>query len=84
MTNEELLKEAKRRYPINSKLSNRNLHLGCDFNINGHWFCMLGKELLVNNRREGGGRYTVYKDGMWADIISLPEGYKNTKLTAIW
>ena len=69
---EELLEEAKIRYPIGSDVSNYNLGFNCKFKTNSiprkHSYCV---SIVVDGTF--GGTYTIYSNNKWADIIQLPQ-----------
>lgn len=83
MNTEELIKEAKRRYPIGTKVSNKNLGYNCDFEVTGDHYYMLGIDRFSSSFTLDCGLYTVYKDGKWADIISEPEKKPQKELTSL-
>lgn len=82
MNKEKLLKEAKKRFPIGCKVSNKNLNLNCEFIITGDGFKIeledSGDSVLINkNSVRGiphfeGSSYTVYNNEEWAKVISYP------------
>jgi len=74
MTKENLLEEAKRRYPVGTKCNTKNLGYSCIFTINNANFSLVGLNEVcyeANTRMT----YTIYANGKWAEIISksIPE-----------
>lgn len=71
----ELIKEAKKRYPIGSRVSNKNLDYDCDFTIDTDNFYEQkdGNEILI--KLSSHGSYTVYNRYVdrWADIVYKPK-----------
>lgn len=69
-----VLKETQTRYPIGTKVANHNLvnrGMGCAFTITQVYWKSIVKDELVYVT-QAGSMYTVYKDGKWAEVISLP------------
>lgn len=70
---EELLEEAKIRYPIGSNVSNYNLGINCKFITKAiprkHHF--YDGSIVVDGTF--GGTYTIYSNNKWADIIQLSQ-----------
>lgn len=72
MSREELLEEAKERFPIDTVFNNSKI-------IDARRANQIVKG---NHRHDGddiiahveGGFFTIYRDGKWADIISRPVG----------
>lgn len=78
MTNlekEELLAEARKRFPINSQVSNYNLGKNCTFLMKSHDFQLTGNKELLVYCGYGSGYYTIYSEEQWAEIISFPKDY---------
>lgn len=64
---EELLEEAKRRFPIGTKIDNKNIIPNANGNpsvIGG--YRQRGEEILVNT--DSYSDFTIYKEGIWANI----------------
>jgi hypothetical protein len=74
MTVEELIAEAKRRYPIGAFVTNRNLDINCKFTIETELFEKDGNSLLSVQQKTN-HRFTVYNDHGWAEIIYYPKNY---------
>jgi len=66
-----IIEEAKKLFPIGSKVSNVNLNRGCKFTITGNNFKWSGSEILIyNDSTLDGCSYTVRNlSGIWAKII---------------
>jgi hypothetical protein len=70
-TYEKIVRE---KYPIGTQVTNHNLGLDCDFEIKQHAFSDSSDyEILV--RGKYGGLYTIFKNGVWAEIKSPVQTY---------
>jgi len=77
------LEEAQNRFPIGTLFNNQNLKCGCDnIEVTGTLFSYYeSNSIIIDYRsclRKGriGTGYTIYKDGIWADIDYLPGNYE--------
>ena len=89
MTNEELLRIAREKYPIGTKFIPAHINSKTDYCIvTSNNFEIWGdnsilnrtdtKEFYSKDKKQGNTDFVrlVYADGKWAEIISYPEGYK--------
>lgn len=74
------LDEARIKFPIGTKFNNKNLGLKCDnIEITGtHFYKSTDGNILVgsdSSKRKGynSSSFTVYKDGVWAEITNSTE-----------
>ena len=77
MTNEELLKEAKRRYPVGTKFKCKHLSHLCEVTIDGTWDTVDidNKPSVIFYPKESFGKY-VYLEWLsteWAEIVESPK-----------
>jgi hypothetical protein len=69
---EELLREARKRYPVGTKFDNHNLGYTCTQTIIKQDFYVLDdlSEVSANkDSTDGTGSYTIYKNDKWAKIV---------------
>lgn len=70
---ELLIMEARRRYPIGTVFSNKNLGKNCDnIKVTGINFEKDSESLFITADSNDSiyGKFTVYKDGKWAEITT--------------
>lgn len=79
MTKEELLIEAKRRFPIGTKYNSTGGANNCEITKESEFYFDCTNEIRVNNSYEKRCESGVYRmrDNIWAEIISKPEESKN-------
>jgi hypothetical protein len=73
MTKEDLLSEAVSKFPVGTVFNNGSI-IGrsmSDVTVGGRprWDY---DDIIINI--QGGGNFTIYRNGKWADIISGPAG----------
>lgn len=74
MTKEELLEEAKRRYPIGTQYIPAHVNKGINEVTNSdHEMGNLGNIHVTSKYIEEGWNCCIYYDGKWAELVSLPE-----------
>lgn len=73
MTKEDLLSEAVSKFPVGTVFNNGSIigRTMSDVTVDGkpRWDYT---DIIINI--QGGGNFTIYRDGKWADIISGPVG----------
>ena len=69
LSEDSLLKEARRRYPEGTRVSNSNLGHFCAFTINSTKFHYKTVENKVIYNSSSIGSYTIFENGKWADVI---------------
>lgn len=79
-TEKQLLAEARLKFPVGTKVCNENLGCGCIFMVEEDHYAFgtdsINKgQILVHKSN----RYTVWKNGVWAEVMSLPWGYEIPK-----
>lgn len=76
MTTEELIEEAKSRYPAGTKFSNTNIFRGIKGvkTVKDGWevYSSTEQNRIVCNTSPT-GRYTIYREGNWAEIVEIAE-----------
>lgn len=75
MTDDELIEEAKKIYPVGSVFDSTNIGCNCSYKIKDHtgFYTSNGDLLVKYTSTTGGSPYTLYRNGKWAEIVSLPE-----------
>ena len=71
-TFQELVEEAKIKYPIGCYISNVNLGRGYTFSMQTFDFKKDGEDNIIVKQNRGSW-YTIYSNGQWADILSYPK-----------
>ncbi len=77
MNKEQLLEEAKRRYPVGTKyrLAHDNSRIHYNTTLNFKW----GNNDNIYQKEGDSGKNIggcIYASGKWAEVISYPENYK--------
>lgn len=75
----EIIEEAKKRYPKGCIIDNRGIipHVNGTKVVNGKPRKDFNTENSVVVDCKDGGYYTIWRDGIWADIVKYPEGYSS-------
>lgn len=68
MINHELLAEAKKRYPIGTVFKSSLNNTARSTVKNGELYLWRNTDICIDNQ----GGYSVYTNGKWAEIISMP------------